>query len=77
MLTFSKGQSQALGAPYTLNHNSLEGLPCLSACLYVCDLMLTPNTVDNYFLNSMSQFCQNGWEVFPIFSYADSIYMRS
>jgi len=33
MLTFYKGQSQALRAPYTVNHNSLHGLPCLSVCL--------------------------------------------
>jgi len=33
MLTFYKGQSQALRAPYTVNHNSLDGLACLSVCM--------------------------------------------
>jgi len=35
MLTLSKGQSQAIGGPYTVNHNSSDGLPCLSVSMSV------------------------------------------
>jgi hypothetical protein len=41
MLTFFKVQSQALGIPYTVTHNSLGNLSCLFVCMSVIGVFST------------------------------------